>query len=319
LNLSILMLLSSSFNAFGAEDVSKAAEIVQAATNLAVTGILDAVVDNGAASKEISEAVVASIVQLPTSPELLSNLNPEVQSTFAKFVGRFVDFVPETVKQKVCAHPWISTIVGSCALVGTGALAYRAFRNRGNDASSAAVAGGSQANLGGSFASLSPSLASFSNSFRSAIGLSDESQDEALTKALYDTIDSQIAARDGNVNAGEGNEGRTLLMTYAMDGNLPAVKYLVEQKGANVNAEDIYYGQGNPGRTAIALASAFGHADVVEYLAAKSSPGTSTSITREWANSGYYQDAKDATQRYARIMAAFDSMDGNTAAALADE
>jgi ankyrin repeat protein len=125
----------------------------------------------------------------------------------------------------------------------------------------------------------------------------------ALDRILHGRIDAHIVRR-GHINAGEGNESRTLLMHYAIEGDLAAVRYLIEQ-GARLDVEDTFYGEGNLGRTAIALAAYWGRADVVEYFASHALPKKHIPIAREWAEGGL-RDLHKNQESYRRIIAALD-------------
>lgn len=133
--------------------------------------------------------------------------------------------------------------------------------------------------------------------------------DDSKKVVIQNRIDQEISARGGvNKLTGVGNETRTLLMSYATQGNLPAVRYLVEQKGADVNVEDTFYGPGKQGRTALIFPAYFGHADIVEYFASDRFPKMDTSLSRIWAN-GNHQDAAKAS----RIIAALNRIDAKPA------
>jgi ankyrin repeat protein len=91
-------------------------------------------------------------------------------------------------------------------------------------------------------------------------------------------------------------DGRTPLMWAA--GNLPVVRYLVEQQGVDVNAKD------QNGETALRWAATFGHLAVVKYLVEQ---GAEVNVRDQagqtplkWATAFGHQDVA----RYLRKMAA---------------
>jgi hypothetical protein len=84
------------------------------------------------------------------------------------------------------------------------------------------------------------------------------------------------------------NESRTLLMKYAEEGNLYAVKYIVEEKLADLNILDDY----SSPRSAIIFPCYYGFVDIVEYFCSiKKQIITNEALV--WAESGYLNQYYD--------------------------
>lgn len=121
---------------------------------------------------------------------------------------------------------------------------------------------------------------------------------------LYDQIDKEIKRRGGvDEKQGEGKEAKTLLMEYSQDGNLDAVKYLVEEKAANINILDDFP---NPRPTLVRPAFT-GKADIIEYLSSLELDIQAIPVIKSWAIGGLKTYHKDQ-EKFDRIMAALDSM-----------
>jgi len=240
--------------------------------NLTSLGIGKAIVDNVNISSEITDALVE---QLPQVDGAISNVSSSLASNFGKSLGVFLNYVPESVKTTVCKHSKVAGFVaGACAL-GAGAYAVNRY-----------------VKSKGSPSVLSPIRTFGSGAMSSVTNFFSPTTDED-TKALRNLIDTQVeelTKTGGNVNtvifADNPETSRTLLGKYAEDGNLPAVKYLVEEKGADVNALDSYY---EP-RPAIIHAAFNGHVAVLQYLASLPQTTEQTlAAARAWSQ-GVFSD-----------------------------
>jgi hypothetical protein len=244
LNLSILMLLSSTIN-LSASDLAgcpSPESVIEAARNLTTLGIGQAVVENVDIPSGITDAFVD---QLPQIDVAISNVSTSLASNFGKSLGVFLNYVPESVKTTVCKHSKVAGVVAGVCALGAGAYAVNRYvQSRGGTSV------------------LSPSRTFGSGVVSSATNLfsptTDEDQD---TKALKEQIDLEVAKRDGNVDALV--DGRILLSKYSEGdlANLEALKYLVEKYKANhlVPADP-------EGRSLIVFPSVWGKTEILDYL-----------------------------------------------------
>lgn len=144
------------------------------------------------------------------------------------------------------------------------------------------------------------------NIFAAAIRTTCELRCNSDLPKLHANIDEKIKQRGGvDVLKGEGNEKRTLLMSYG-EGFSPclnAIKYLIEQKNADLNVLDTYI---EP-RPFLIYPAYYGHADIVEYIASLGKK-IDTKQARHWANGGLGVTHNDK-DKLNRILAALDKID----------
>lgn len=319
LNLSLLMLLSAPFNAFGMDDqnssnwkkifymfkptpttaapeecVNSADDVLKTSSDALKSAIKVVQTSSNPESGQV-QTVVNSAIEAIKNVETVSSdtklgallqfkndvvkLGQLLGGGLKTVYDKAIDGYP-ALKQLVSSHPKISIAVGaSVASAGSYGL-YKYLSTKG--------------------------IVAPRDDLTRNLGLVEMAEFQ-IDPELKATVDAEIEARNGDVNAllGEGYETRTPLMKYAEAGNanLEAVKYLVEVKGADLNIKDTY----NTPRTVLIYPSFYGNAEIVEYLASRPDK-LDTKLAREYAIGGFGQTYHDQ-DKYDRIMASLNAID----------
>jgi hypothetical protein len=315
LNLSLLMLLSTSFNAFGminairdivSQTSTSTDKVVEDVKNKINTAVIDLTHDgtSEAAKIKINDTIEA-IRKLPDSK--FNQISEDVKSSFAKSLKVFSDQL--SLLNKVAANS-LKEILDKSANINKFMIEFA--QKNPKTAGAIALVGAA-----GTFYGVHNLLKSkgiihdakkHTRGGAAAIDASALVEHHGLSPELQATVDAEIQARGGDVNAlvGEGNKARTLLMEYSEGPNasLDKVKYLVENKSADLNLRDNW--DGGHTRSALEYASIYGHADIVDYLLSKLGK-IDTSLARQYAE-WYRSLGNFDEENYKKIILSLDNM-----------
>jgi hypothetical protein len=304
-NLSLLMLLSASSNVFGMGEGKNAYILVDQPVQEITEKLNQATVElladcaSGTAQTSLNSAVDA-LSRVDDSK--LTELSEAVKYGFARSYNVLTGLLPsresKIIKSVLNSRTNLKTIIedfarnnpktaGAIAATGAGLCAYGAYKY-----------------TKGAGAKLQKETRTIGG------GAAAEARFTAIDPNLKAQIDAEIIERGGvDELVGTGLETRTLLMQYSegYNSNLEAVKYLVEEKKADVNLKDTYQSDWSGPRNALTYASSHGSADIVEYFASLPKK-IDTTEARKYAQLGFQLDQMNEAN-YDRIIAALDLID----------
>jgi hypothetical protein len=309
LNLSLLMLLSAPFNAFGMEGrnsegwkkffymfsptttavspeqcVNSADEVLKTSSDVLQSAIqvvqTSSNTDSGQVQTVVNSALAAIKNVNNVSQDAKFGALLEIRNNVVKLgqllqgglkivYNKAIDNLP-AIKTLVSSHPKISLAVGATvASVGSYAF-YQYLSNQGI------------INPRNDLRSLSAQANEYSQNLASnrAESLNQDLGDlTEIDKQLEENLLNEVREIGGvdkihSIKVNEADPEGTLLMKYSRDNNLPAVKYLIEKLNANPNIKD------SAGRHLLVYPAFFGNAELVEYLAPRSEASAFTEARR---------------------------------------
>lgn len=287
LNLSILCLMSSSFNTFASDlstsFVENPESVIDKAIFVSAAGIADIVAESGSSTNELVSGVIE---MLPDVEKALAKTNEGKVANFGNYFGSFLSKAPQSAKEYMCAaleksanakdavlaaaqnNPKIAAALGFCALGGVAYAGYKLITNAGakgagktSDEGIRTIGGGAavQQSHMSQIQNISP-VQNLAQIIEEDEEESDQSSLSEISDELRAQIDAEVQAQNGDVNALVN--GRTLLGKYSEgpDANINAVKYLVENHHAD------HLKPGDAERTLLIFPAAWGHPAIVAYL-----------------------------------------------------
>jgi hypothetical protein len=300
LNLSILCLMSSSFNMFASDlstsFVENPESVIDKAIFVSAAGISDIVAESGSSTNKLVSEVIEMLpdVEKALANTYAGNTYASKVINFGNYFGSFLSMVPKYAKEYMCEgleksanakdavlaaarnNPRIAAALGLCALGGVAYTGYNRFRRNAGanrvvqllDEENRTIGVG--AADGGADVQENHLLQPNDIDSLPELNLDtiiEENEDDLdqfrsseLSDELRAQIDSQIEAQNGDVNALVN--GRRLLGRFSEgpNANLDAVKYLVENYGAE------HLLPGDAERTLLIFPAAWGHPAIVDYL-----------------------------------------------------
>jgi len=276
LNLSLLMLLSTSFNAFGIDENSSVLTqflnklkptTATYQTSGTATG-LETLPDN--AVQEASKTLQSVIETVKKSPNAEGVLQTAVNRAIDAIKN--VDLVSENARFSGLRQFINNSVTLGNLLKGALRSAYDTALENTQNLKDLIVANPKTASLAVAATLGTAGLYKLLQSRKMVAPSDDQTRGVAIIETettkinpeLKAQIDAEIEAQGGDINFSLNN-GRSLLMKYSEghNANLDAVKYLISQ-GANLNQEDLSTNE--LGRTALAYAAYWGKKPLVEYF-----------------------------------------------------
>ncbi len=300
LNLSLLLLLSASFNASAmnadgtkftegtnayvnvsnivsgaGELISTATKSLEAASKAVVSG------NEGIAQTAVNQAV-DSIVNLDNIPPILLSSSPEIVKMTEKIglLSKAFEEVPKTAYLKDLFCKSFAKLGNLPSLV-----------NQNKTLTGVCAAGAVLAGYG-VWKYLSSNKATASS--EDTVLRSADTQKQELDRKIIELTNIDAVH---NLGFEDGDPQGTLLMKYSRENNLPAVKYLISL-GANPNIKD------SDGRHLLVYPAFFGNTEIVEYLAKLANVkdkidalNEARDIAKIAFDSGYYNSLGDETAK----------------------